>query len=203
MHNEGYIKFKCIRKNDEINIPEAIWTKLCISRKKLWDLKLIGIYPDGTGFGNISVRADKSNKFYITGSRTGKFSELHQNNCALVTDWSYKENRLFCTGKIDASSESLSHAVIYENAPLVNAVVHIHNLRLWDNFQKSLPITDPSASFGTTDMAMEIKKIVTLKPLSETIIMGGHKEGLITYGKDIERVGEKILNLYYQLNKKE
>ncbi len=45
-------------------------------RRKLLQLRLIGVDSNGVGFGNLSIRDGATNNFYITGSATGGIPEL-------------------------------------------------------------------------------------------------------------------------------
>ena len=94
-------------------------------------LDMVGATEDGTGFGNLSARSSNTNRFYITGTATGKHPELTKNHYCLVTDYDIRQNRLSCRGPVRASAESMTHAAIYESAPDVGAVYHIHHKALW------------------------------------------------------------------------
>ena len=50
-------------------------------RRRLLDLRLIGLDSNGVGFGNLSVRDGVSAHFYITGSATGGLPELTPTDC--------------------------------------------------------------------------------------------------------------------------
>lgn len=63
---EGYIKFNCHWKQEEFLFQEEIFRQLEAARTKLYDLGLIGMYPDGIGFGNISARSGEGESFIIT-----------------------------------------------------------------------------------------------------------------------------------------
>jgi len=165
----------------------------------MFEYGLIGVYSNGIGYGNISVWAD-SNSFYISGTATGSLPVLEEKYYALVSLWSFDKNSLQCAGLINASAESLSHAAIYESLPHVGAVIHIHHKGMWDKYLNFLLTTSPDILYGTPEMAIEIKKIVrNVKPGQDNIlIMGGHEEGIITWGKTLDDAGELILK-YYQL----
>lgn len=181
--DEGYIKFNYNWTKSEL--PKVDLEELIFWRQELYNAKLIGAYPDGIGFGNISQRY-AGNKFIISASTTGNISKLDKSHFALVEDFDLEKNHLSCIGQMPASSESLSHAAIYQALENVHAIVHIHNLDLWKNKFNILPTTSPEISFGTPALAYAIQE---LTKKSETdfgiIVMGGHKEGLISYGTDI------------------
>jgi len=150
-------------------------------------MRLIGAYENGIGFGNISRRAESGGLFYISGSKTGNFTELDTRHYALVTDVSAAENRLSCTGPIIASSESMSHAVIYEECPDVNGVIHVHDLHLWQSLMHKVPTTDASAPYGSPEMVESIRWLLEATDLKacKIFVMEGHEEGIFTFGTDL------------------
>ena len=198
MIGEGYLKFNCERIDENISIPVNIFNSLSKWRQKMFEYSLIGVYSNGIGYGNISVRSD-ANNFYISGTATGSLPVLEEKHYALVNSWSFGNNSLKCIGMINASAESLSHAAIYESLPDVGAVIHIHHKGMWDKYINSLLTTSPEILYGTPEMAMEIKKIIrNIKPETDNIlVMGGHEEGIITWGKSLDIAGAIVLN-YYQ-----
>ncbi|MDB4583690.1 class II aldolase/adducin family protein, partial [Draconibacterium sp.] len=149
----------------------------------MFESDLIGAYANGVGYGNLSVRAT-IDSFYISGTASGRLPVLEEKHYALVNSWSFKENSLICTGNINASAESLSHAAIYESLPKVGAVIHIHHKEMWDKLFNQLLTTSPDVLYGTPEMAKEIQGIViTIKPDQESVlVMGGHEEGIIAWG---------------------
>ncbi len=191
--DEGYIKFNCTWLKD-LPLPEKKLIELNKWRQKLYKLGLIGAYANGIGFGNISIRASK-NSFIITGSATGHLPELTPNHYVLVTAYNLTKNSLTCQGPIKASSESLSHAVIYECLPETNCVIHIHNLKLWQELFNKAPTTDKKITYGTPEMAEEIKKLFKETDINKKklLVMGGHEEGIISFGKDLQEAGHILL----------
>jgi hypothetical protein len=63
-------------------------------RRKLLDLRLIGVDPNGIGFGNLSVRDCTTDNLYITGSATGGVHELTPEDCAKVVACNFEKNRV-------------------------------------------------------------------------------------------------------------
>jgi len=191
---EGYIKFNCEWEQKEISIPASTFLELEASRDLLFKQKLIGMYPDGIGYGNISTRIDKST-FLITGSATGQFEHLTHEHYAVVTDYNFQKNSISCTGKTKASSESLTHAAVYEILPEVSAVVHIHCLWLWEKLLNILPTTPSEIEYGTPEMALSIQKIIS-ETEGNTIIMGGHREGILSFGQNLDEATSSIIRIY-------
>jgi hypothetical protein len=62
-----YVKFTYERAHPDIAPFDAL-AELNACRRKLLELRLIGLDANGIGFGNLSVRDGMSGNFYITGS---------------------------------------------------------------------------------------------------------------------------------------
>jgi len=199
---EGYIKFNCDWEQKEIRIQDELFRTLETERSRIYELGLIGAYPDGIGFGNISVRTDEGKSFIITGSTTGQFAKLNQSHFALVTGYSFAKNSISCTGLTKASAESLSHAAVYESIPEIGAVVHVHCLWLWEKLLKIYPTTSAEIEYGTPEMAYAIEQLASgIKLSSENIIvMGGHREGILALGKNLHETTSQIINIYNRYN---
>jgi L-ribulose-5-phosphate 4-epimerase len=187
---EGYVKFNCeiiegqVKKEDVEELND--W------RKKLFELNLIGCYENGIGFGNISIR--KGNDFIITGTSTGNKKELDENDYVIVKECDFEKNYVKCEGKIKASSETLTHAAIYKASKKVNAVIHIHNTRLWKELMNKKPTTR-NVEYGTIEMTKEIFRLFE-NMNDNVIVMKGHEEGIIVFGKTLEEAGQKIIQIY-------
>jgi L-ribulose-5-phosphate 4-epimerase len=196
---EGYIKFNCNWEQKEIQIPDEIFVQLEFARTKLYDFGLIGMYPDGIGYGNISVKLAEGTGFIITGSATGQYDRLDPKHYALVNAYDFTRNSISCTGLTKASAESLSHAAIYESLPDVGAVVHIHSLELWKRFLNLLPTTSTDIEYGTPEMAEAIMQLISgMNDNEKVIVMGGHREGILAYGGNLEEATSEILKIYNQ-----
>ncbi len=194
---EGYIKFKARQTGDHFDFQDEDFFILEKWRLKFYQLNFIGAYPDGIGFGNISLRYKNSGQFIISGSATGNNEQLERNQYALVTGYDFLSNSLDYNGTIKASSESLSHAIIYQSIPGVNGVIHIHHATLWKKMINELPTTAAGVTYGTPEMAEEIERLIKQEMSGNTglIIMGGHEEGIISFGKDLNEAGSSLLDL--------
>lgn len=195
MIDEGYIKF------------QADWTKtaplhkvqieeLNHWRQEMYRLHLIGAYENGIGFGNISQRIENSPQFIISGSKTGNFKQLDESHYAVVTNVRIDENQLSCRGATIASSESMSHAVIYEYCDWVKGVIHIHNLALWQNLLYRVPTTAKGVPYGSPEMAYSIIDLLKTTDLQQQriFVMEGHEEGVFTFGSSLEEAASVILH---------
>jgi L-ribulose-5-phosphate 4-epimerase len=192
--DEGYIKFNCQWiESDPISFEG--FKEINEWRDKLYQFGLIGVYPNKIGFGNISIRVGKSRQFYITGSGTGGLDVLNESHYTKVMDFNIKKNSLTCQGPLKASSESLTHAAVYLTDPQINAVIHVHHLTSWERLLGKIPTTSPDAAFGTPEMAREIIRLFNETDLKneQLLIMGGHQEGIVSFGKDLNEAGRVLL----------
>ncbi|MBN2367375.1 class II aldolase/adducin family protein [Candidatus Woesearchaeota archaeon] len=191
--DEGYIKFNCEWIKKHIQFDD---TEINRWRSLLYEKGFIGMYDNGIGFGNISIRSDKG--FIITGSATGYFPKLEKKHYAEIIEYNFEKNYVKCIGETKASSESLTHAAVYEADPSANAVIHIHSLNLWKKLLNNVPTTK-KAPYGTPEMAHEIMRLIRETGAREKkiIVMSGHEEGIISFGKDLREAGEIILGFLY------
>lgn len=202
---EGIIKFKCelIESSERGNAVDVFenpkqFEEINKWRNLLFEKKLIGSYNNGIGYGNVSICCKKNPKqFIITGSGTGKINELQKNNYSKVLEYDFEKNWLKCSG-CKASSESLTHAAVYESNPEINAVIHVHNLQLWKKLleKKGILKTNADVRYGTPEMAKEIIGLLKGNEQEKGIIvMAGHEEGILSFGKNIEEAGKNLLSL--------
>jgi L-ribulose-5-phosphate 4-epimerase len=192
---EGYIKFNCNWMQKEFPFQEEIYGELEAVRTRLYALGLIGMYPDGIGFGNISVKSDDNKTFIITGSATGHLEKLDQSHYALVTGYDFKRNSISCTGFTKASAESLTHAAVYESLTEVGAVVHVHCLWLWEKLMNNYPTTSAEIEYGTPEMAYAVRKLAS-EINEKIIVMGGHREGILAFGSNLTEATTEIIKIY-------
>jgi len=108
-----YVKFAYERAVPEL-APFAGVVELNGCRQKLLERRLIGVDSSGTSFGNLSLRDGATSSFHITGSGTGGLRELTLADCAKVVAYNFEKNWLRYEGSTIPSSESLTHAAIYE-----------------------------------------------------------------------------------------
>jgi L-ribulose-5-phosphate 4-epimerase len=189
----SYIRFQYDWVNREVLPPSPGIRQLMEWRQKLCAEKLIGAYSGGIGYGNISAR---ENQFLITGSQTGHLSELDLQHFARVRQYWIDENRIECEGATVASAESLTHASLYEIDPAIGSVVHVHHAGLWKIAIQQLPTTPQEIEYGTPGMARAIQRLHKESPRVNVFAMGGHPEGLISFGRTVEEAGSHLLEFY-------
>ncbi len=198
MIDEGYIKFNC-EWTKSPRLENSAISELDKWRRPLFDAGLIGQFPDtGVGFGNISMRSDSDALFIISGTQTGHLADLTGNHYAEVMDYDIRDNRISCRGPVKASSESLTHAVIYELHATIQAVVHVHSDTLWRELRDRIATTNSDVSYGTPEMAEEFRRLYrdTDFASSEIAVMGGHDGGLISIGPDVATAAGRFLTIY-------
>lgn len=162
-------------------------------RQTLYKKRLIGSYPDGIGYGNLSCRT-LGTTFLITGSGTGNLPVTHGGHYSMVHRYHFEENWVECSGPVKASSETMSHAALYEAQAAIQVIFHIHHLSLWKNLMERLPSTAASVPYGTPEMTREISSLLQHSVIQKERIfaMGGHREGIIAFGESFERAWEPI-----------
>ncbi len=199
MIDEGYIKFNPVWTQTE-PLPWDRLENLNYWRDVMYEHQFIGAYDNGIGFGNISLRWEDTDQFVISGSATGNFPKLNGQHYSLVTDVDIAKNTLHCQGPIVASSESMSHAVIYQECPWVNAVIHVHHLEYWQKLLHKLPTTPESVSYGSPEMAQSIVKLLRETNLQngKLFVMAGHEEGLFAFGETLSAAAAILLELGHQ-----
>ena len=184
-----YIKFtyEFRRRGTEIT-PFDGFAELNAYRRKLLQLRLIGQDSDRVGFGNLSVRDGRTNNFYITGSATGGIPELVPADCARVVAYDFKRNWLRYEGFALPSSESLTHAAIYERDPEVGAVIHCHDSKLWAALLNQAATSSKAVEYGTPEMAYEVTRLFKITDVQQRriFVMAGHEGGIVAFGRDPE-----------------
>jgi L-ribulose-5-phosphate 4-epimerase len=232
MIDEGYIKYHCEWINQAI-IPDAAVEHLTAYRDALHQLGFIGVYPNGIGFGNLSQRvadtallmaedsaprhpvefnakpsatAIQTAPFIISGTQTGHLKTLTATDYALVSNFDPANNTLTCQGLRQASSESLTHGVIYAEQPTIGAVIHVHHPALWRRLLHQVPTTRASVPYGTPEMAAETQRLFRDSggdgkafqgnhPLLQQriFVMAGHEEGIVTFGKTLAEAYQALI----------
>lgn len=176
-------------------------------RRVFYKMNLIGQDKnryDGLGYGNISCRfiddknPKRANAFLVSGSQTAHLNKLSPSHYSLVRKCSVINNSVVAVGPIKPSSESLTHGAVYQGDAEINAVVHVHSPEIWNNVVRlKLPFTDKSIHYGTPDMAKKIQQLISqAKEKSGVIVMKGHEDGVISYGRSIEEASIKLISLF-------
>lgn len=190
--DEGYVKFKAVWELAPA-WAAPILTDLIHWRHAMHQHQLIGVYGNGIGYGNISQRFSQ-NEFIISGTATGQYPTLSPDHFTLVKAFDIAKNTVICQGPIMASSEAMSHAVIYRECPEIQGVIHIHHEGLWSYLLGKVPTTAEGATYGSPEMAYSIVELLRKTDLRKMGIfaMRSHPEGVFSFGKNLEAAAQLI-----------
>jgi L-ribulose-5-phosphate 4-epimerase len=193
--DDGVIKYHCDWQSGP-PITDPALADLMAWRDHLYTHGLIGVYPGGVGYGNLSHR-HRERGFMISGTQTGHLPTTAPEHYAWVDDWNIAANRLHCQGPVQASSESLTHAALYEQTPEIQAIVHGHHPQLWHAYRQVLPTTRSAVPYGTPAMAAEMGRLFRESDVAErrVLIMAGHEDGILSFGPTLAAAAKVMLDL--------
>lgn len=199
---EGYYKFNP-RFVGIAEFPPAVLANLNRCRERLFALRLVGMFQEGElkgiGYGNLSVRSPGG--FVITATRTGGFPVLGAEHYTEIVKVDVDRNAVDFRAVVETttpSAECMTHAMFYQADPAVGAVIHVHHLEFWKRLLDRIPTTAREVEYGTPDMAREILRLYRETDLStrKLAAMGGHEEGVISIGKDMDEACAVLLAAY-------
>ena len=196
MIDEGVIKFSIIKTQDDFELSHQSYKDINKARDILFKHELIGEYKEHKiGYGNISLRL-KEDHFIISASQTGSIKSLTPTQYTLIENHCFDTNSVVFSGTLNPSSETLTHAAIYSLSTSINAVIHIHHNKLWRHLISiKHPSTSESISYGTVDMAKEVRKLSTGSD-HFSFAMKGHEDGIIIYSTSMSRALKETLRLF-------
>lgn len=202
MIDDGYVKFICewIKAGAPGEIEDLI-----AARNELYKMGLIGQYAEsGIGFGNVSKRFLDTDLFVVSGSATGGIPISTAAHYCLVEQYDIENNTVSCRGPVTASSESMTHAMLYACSPGVGCILHVHHKGFWQHLMNQAPTTAENVSYGTPAMATEMTRLMATTNLSrrKILAMAGHEEGIIAFGATVHNAMQKIIEEWgYYLKK--
>ncbi len=157
----------------------------------------------GLGYGNVSARVPPfgdvprgRRRFLVTGTQTAHVAHATLREFCLVESWDVAANRVSSAGEVAPSSESLTHAALYDASPAVRVVLHAHAPELWRRARSlGLPITDATAANGTPAMAAEVARLYREGTFASTRVaaMGGHEDGVLAIGASAGEAGTALV----------
>jgi L-ribulose-5-phosphate 4-epimerase len=199
---EGYFKFTPEYVGDLG--PVAGWVDALNQwRDKLYDLRLIGQYAEGElkgiGYGNISLRT--AGGFLITATRTGGLPRLGRQHYTEIVRVDLDRNSVefrAVSPAVTPSAESMTHGMFYLADPEIQAVIHVHHLEFWRRLMNVFPTTARNVEYGTPEMAREILRLYRESdlPARKIAVMGGHEEGIVSFGQDLNEAGTLLLEAF-------
>lgn len=192
MNTEGVIKYDVVLTPGAESPVERI-RELDEARGHLYACRMIGVNPDGIGYGNISMRT--AHGVYITASATGHLARLLPAHYVRIDDCRPADNYLRATGAYPPSSEAMSHWVVYAANPHVNVVAHVHDPVLFvDLRRRGTPETGAHIEYGTPAMATALHQCVcNCLTFPALCVMAGHEDGVIAFGGDVASVVSLLL----------
>jgi hypothetical protein len=198
--DDGVIKYSSERVDGSVPASKAL-RQLNAARTRLYELGLIGAYPNGIGYGNLSVREDGT-QFVISASATGAAHTLDDDQYCLVEAFSIERNWVRSRGALPASSESMTHGAIYLANSAVQCVIHVHSRALFDGLLAHGALyTAADIAYGTSSMAHAVMALVqTQTQLPVLFVMAGHDEGVVAYGVDVASVTALLVDTLNRIN---
>jgi ribulose-5-phosphate 4-epimerase/fuculose-1-phosphate aldolase/GNAT superfamily N-acetyltransferase len=196
---EGYFKFEP-RFVATVDIAEADIARLNHWRERMVALGLIGAYPSGpyrgAGYGNISERTPHG--FLVSATRTGGLPHLGTEHYCEILGFDLARNTVDFGARSPAttpSSECMTHGAFYQADPSIGAVIHVHHRALWERLLDLFPTTGRQVEYGTPEMGGEILRLYRESDLAgrKVAVMGGHEEGIIGFGRDLDEAGAVLL----------
>jgi len=196
--NEGVIKFRIEKWNKTPPLNETDYLEIEMYRKKLHDLKLIGVDKNtNLGYGNISKLID-NNRFIISSTQTGHLEILDGKNYCIVESTNFENNSLICSGYSEPSSEAMTHSAFYKSNDKINCVIHIHNNKLWEKLiNENILSTPENIEYGSKELYQSITNLLKDKKYNEpfVVVIKGHKDGIFIAGNGLHETFSIILKL--------
>lgn len=205
---EGVIRFDVrheTRPLDERVLGETARV-LSAWREILANLRVLGRDPsryEGLGYGNVSARVGPfgdvgrgRRRFLVTGTQTGGLALATLREFCLVESWDLARNHVESRGLVSPSSESLTHAALYDASPAIRVVLHAHAPELWRHARAlGLPVTHPDVPNGTPAMALEVQRLYREGTFASTRVaaMGGHEDGVLAFGNSAAEAGTALV----------
>ncbi len=207
MSREGVIKFRAEHRRSRLE-PRRYGEAFCALtawREILALTGLVGQEPSrygGYGFGNVSLRVGPPSRprgqrsFLITGTQTSGVHKPTLDNFCVVDRYDIGQNRVESFGSALPSSESLTHAAVYDLGVHIRCVLHAHSPVVWRAAEAlRLPRTSAQVEYGTPEMAREVRRLFETTALAEIglFAMGGHEDGIVAFGRSPEDAGRVLI----------
>lgn len=207
-HPEGVTRFEVQHASRPLEERVLGGTARVLSawREILANLGILGRDParyEGLGYGNVSARvgpfgdvARGRRRFLVTGTQTASVALATLREFCLVESWDLERNRVGSAGLVPPSSESLTHAALYDVSPAIRVVLHAHAPQIWLHARAlGLPVTHAGAANGTPAMAFEVQRLYREGTFGATRVaaMGGHEDGVIAFGATADEAGEALV----------
>jgi hypothetical protein len=183
-HDEGAIRFAYGLEAPEGDVAEpAVLQALAGWRAVLKRLALVGQDParyGGQGFGNLSCRERPGvGAFVITASQTAGAEGLNDSDLVRVLYASPERFWVDAVGRQPPSSETLTHAAIYQADATVGCVLHAHSPDIWRRAAAlALPATPEDVPYGSPEMAKAVALLLEQPSRPVVFVTLGHEDGV-------------------------
>ena len=208
--DEGVISFNVQHNHTQLSTRKyyTLSQELSAWRSLFWKLKLIGQDHQryqGAGFGNVSARimpfstARGHRPFMITGTQTGQQEELTLDAYSVVTTYELYAHTLSSYGQLLPSSESMTHAALYDLNTCVRYIFHAHAPCIWHQAKAlKLPTTAANIAYGSIDMAYAVQRLYQQGKfnLGQVLVMEGHQDGVMSCGATAEEAGQALIQAW-------
>lgn len=205
--DEGAIKFSPRHRESalEARCHGEIVSRLIAWREILARTGLVGQEPGlygGFGYGNVSARVGAPaaprwrRPFVISGTQTSGKACMTLDDFCRVDACDVHFNQVHSRGRVLPSSESLTHGAVYALGSHIRWVFHSHSPTIWRRArQLNIPTTHADVAYGTPQMAAEVERLFRETQLPEVRIlaMGGHEDGIISFGRTAREAGETTI----------
>jgi hypothetical protein len=197
--DEGVIKFQL--QFTPGSLPDGLSLAELIAWQRIMQgLGLLGRDPDhygGLAYGNLSLRIE-GNGFVISASQCADQPLPTLDHYSQVTAWDCNANRIVASGPARPSSESLTHAALYDADPAIGCIVHGHSPHIWQHrYTMGLASTAEQVAYGTPEMAIEMGRLYRDRGFRGcgVLAMGGHQDGVVSFGRDADEAGWEMVHL--------
>ena len=76
----------------------------------------------------------------------------------------------------------------------MKCALHVHSPDLWTKAGRlGIATTDAAVAYGTPEMALEVRRLLTDMASSGIFSMGGHEDGIFTFGRTLEEAGSLMI----------
>lgn len=164
-------------------------------------LDLLGQDParyDGFGFGNLSVRdPHRPEQFIITASQQSGADTLEDDGLVRIVRSDLDRFWVDAIGRQPPSSETLTHAMVYQADARMNWVFHVHCSPIWRQAAAlRLPVTPAQVGYGTPAMAHAVAALLDDHPGGPlTFATLGHEDGVFACGASADEAGGLLVTL--------
>jgi hypothetical protein len=194
---EGVIQFSYALAPGAVALDEGLLSEFAAWRSILRDLQLLGEDPGrygGFGYGNLSIR-HPGGGFVITVSQTSGLGVFGRQQLVHVKRSDPAEFRVDAVGSMAPSSESLTHAMLYQADPRVNVVFHGHCPLIWRaRAGLGIPATAEEVPYGTPAMAQAVQTLLS-KEVRRPLLFAtaGHEDGVFAAGATMRDCGTLLV----------